>query len=246
MPRLNTEKELQACQSLPFCYLCGQGFDSGVKSNRDHVPPKALFAKDHHERPLVLPAHPQCNGGRSFEDDIIKQLVAALERDQIPSSNKLRLSQATNRQSGEPIVILRTVDLRPIVWRWIRGFHAALYREYLPNDSSVLHAVHLPFAVGEIRDSTVVLLTPREQQYSFARELTRSRQARIFDQIVCYSGKCTYECVWTLSDAGQPFCVFALNIYEWHRWWPGQEPQGCVGAYVSPTGRPPGAARLRG
>lgn len=38
---------------------------------------------------------------------------------------------------GDGVGAVLNVDLDGAVWRWVRGFHAALYREYLPVVASI-------------------------------------------------------------------------------------------------------------
>ncbi len=45
MPELITERDLQSVRHPNFCYQCGKAFEKGDDTTRDHVPPKAIFAK---------------------------------------------------------------------------------------------------------------------------------------------------------------------------------------------------------
>jgi hypothetical protein len=56
MPALVSRAERQAVSALPFCYLCGIPFENGEARHADHVPPKAIFAKQDRD-PLVLASH---------------------------------------------------------------------------------------------------------------------------------------------------------------------------------------------
>jgi hypothetical protein len=60
MVSLLNQKGFQAVQNLPFCYLCGKDFVKADTINRDHLPARSLFAKEHRE-PLCLPTHVACN-----------------------------------------------------------------------------------------------------------------------------------------------------------------------------------------
>jgi hypothetical protein len=75
---LDNQWALRPIQWLPFCYLCGRTVEDGEATNRDHVPPSAIFAVADRNFPLILRTHTTCNGDRSGEDAIIGQLVSVL------------------------------------------------------------------------------------------------------------------------------------------------------------------------
>ncbi|GEP59662.1 hypothetical protein RSO01_68280 [Reyranella soli] len=123
------------------------------------------------------------------------------------------------------------IDVKGAVWRWIRGFHAALYKEHL--DDRALHAIEVPFADGEIVDGNVRLSAIREQRPYFVEVIKMNRDAQRLDRINSNAGAVTYECVWGQMDDHAPWlCVFALDIYDWRDL--GEERlghRGCVGCY---------------
>jgi hypothetical protein len=74
MASLLTHKDLQAVRDLSFCYLCGNQFDPNDQVNRDHVPPKSIFAR-HDRRPLTLRTHVDCDSAHKRTDEKIGQLA---------------------------------------------------------------------------------------------------------------------------------------------------------------------------
>ena len=63
-------------QKLPpgtFCYLCGNPIADGEEWNRDHVPPRRLFAKrvrqQHSPQLDSLPTHTACNTAYASDED---------------------------------------------------------------------------------------------------------------------------------------------------------------------------------
>lgn len=78
MASILTQKELRDAGRLDFCYLFGDRFEASSKRSSDHVPPKAIFAKEDRDPPLILPTHHKCNQKRSGEDELIGQIVALL------------------------------------------------------------------------------------------------------------------------------------------------------------------------
>jgi hypothetical protein len=123
------------------------------------------------------------------------------------------------------------------VWRWVRAFHAALYREFLPEDTRL--ALHLPVPSGSGTQDRLRVDGIHQQQYLFAEIVKKNRIARCLDRVECYNGQCVYECVWVQMDGGAWACVFALNIYNWAVLGDKRLPtRGCVRLYQPETGRP--------
>jgi len=236
---LTTHKELQEVQNLPFCYLCGQGLGLSEDTNRDHVPPSGLFALADRDPPLILPTHCQCNQKRSREDQVIGQLVGVLHGRKVnPPHNKLRVSVGQFKE-GSPTAAVRDLDIKEIIRRWVRGFHAALYRESLPPDA--VFATYPPLPEGRHVGDQITFVPVPEVFVKFVEELKRNRAVRTLDRIVSRNGKCRYECVWSQADDGRWICVYCLDLYNWielgdvHNF----TARGCVGIYRPPLGDVP-------
>lgn len=126
MVSLLRQTDYQKVQNLPFCYLCGCQFIEGDNQNRDHVPPECVFAPLDRE-PLWLPAHTACNSAYHLVDEKIGQLIA-LRYGKVPrqaAHRKLKFALSRRRNLGAVV----NLDIDAGVWRWIAGFHAALYRQ---------------------------------------------------------------------------------------------------------------------
>jgi hypothetical protein len=236
---LSTLKALRTVRNLSFCYLCGGPLENRNQTNRDHVPPSGVFAAKDRDLPLILPTHPQCNQRRSPEDQAIGQLVGVLHGRAVNQThNKLRV--AVDRfDDGNSLAVLSDIDLRQIIRRWIRGFHAALYNEFLPGDASF--ATYIPLPEGK-RDGDKIKYVPFPEALSkFVGELKRNRAARNMDRIVCRNGKCRYECVWSQADNGRWICIYCLDIYNWINLGDTKNfpARGCVGCYRRPSGGVP-------
>lgn len=244
MVRITTQKDLQSCGRLAFCYLCGKPFTDGEKQDRDHVPPRTIFLSGDRIDPLVLPVHAVCNQGESREDELVGQFVSALHQ-KLPSPKRQRLKFITGRlkPDGQPFAFTANVPLAHIVWRWVRGFHAALYREYLPESNK--NFVRVPFPSGR-RDGEKLIGDPILPQHSFVpEEIKKNRIAKNLDVLSCCNGKCCYESVFVCADNGDPMCFWALRIYDWEklaeqRW---VRSHGCIGGYLPPSGFPKGASK---
>ncbi len=240
MPKLCTQHTLQTVQKLSFCYLCGKGFDGRADQTRDHVPPRSIFASQDRITPLILPTHPKCNEARSSDDEIIGQLVAAFHG-KYPKPEKMRLDvrvvETANTRSR--FAGLVGTNLHNVLSRWIRGFHSALYSEYLPNETR--NYIHLPFPSGNISKHNQVIMDEILPQHQlFVEEIKKNRIAKTLDRIVCYNGQCIYECFWMTTDDGQSICIFALKVYNWCALADTDNftKRGCVGMYMPVKGRP--------
>lgn len=239
MPRITTQRELREKQLLDFCYLCGRKFDTDYNRNRDHVPPSSLFLTKDRDTPLILPTHAECHKPRSVEDKEIGQLIQLLHG-RIPSERDmhLRIDSVKSTQYEDPLIGVRDLEFQMIVWRWIRGFHAALYNHYLPATTE--GTMQAPFPGGKPLHNGKVIDEILPQQLKFVEDLKKNRLASNTDLIICRAGNCKYECFWSHLNDGRPICVFGLQIYNWedlgdiHHF----PKRGCVGLYISNLGIP--------
>jgi hypothetical protein len=233
MPSLISAKQLEHAWDPGFCYLCGRAWSDGDACNRDHVPNKSIFANGDRNPPLILRVHECCNTFHSSEDEAIGQLVSLLHRDNPTSrdARKLNAFPYYHAETGEMAAVVEGLPLWRIIARWVRGFHAALYREPLPSYDG---AVYPPFAGTD--DLEVIPPIDRIVP-KFVELMKRNRAAGTLDRIVCFNRKCRYECVWTRLDDGRSMCVWALDINDWKRL--GETPlhpaRSCTGYYTFAT-----------
>lgn len=239
MPELIAEDDLREVQRLPFCYLCGEAFTSAEHITRDHVPPKSIFAKEDRTCPLILPSHRSCNEHQSVSDKVIGQLIA-VQHGRYPSSQRdvhLKISVLQDTKSDESLAGIRDTDLKGAISRWMKAFHSALYRVPLPVNTR--NAIHPPMPAGELKDGRLVFEQMLIQQPLFVELIKKNRAAKRLDRVVCYNGKCVYECTWERMDDGSWSCIFALNIYDWRSLGNAAQGQrGCVGWYQPRSGIP--------
>lgn len=235
---LTTQNELRTARNLKFCYLCGKPFAEDVKPNRDHVPPKRLFAEADRTPPLILPTHDTCNNVQSSYDEQVGQLVSLLWRESPGPKDVSSLRLSMHAPDGMvPFGAVEALNLRSIIARWLKGFHAALYREFLPR---VNGAIHEPFPGGDTPGEDATL---HASQGVFVREIKKNRAAGRVDRIHPYNGQCLYECTWSQLDDRRPICVWALDLYGWHRLGdPNYQQRSCVGWYEATNGIPDGAS----
>lgn len=230
-------RDFQAVRYLPFCYLCGRDFTENDDCDGDHVPPKTVFAKAD-RFPLVLKTHRTCNNAHHLLDEKMGQLIG-LKRGYRPSDPKHRHLHI--RSDGNVGAVIN-VDVHGAIRRWIRGFHAALYRQPFPLP--MRGALEAPFPNMRMASGSIGPDVVRPQHRAFVEAIKLNRAKRNVDRIVSNNGKMRYECVWAQADNNGPWlCIYALDIYAWKDLGdPRFAQRGCAGFYHLPNGStPPGA-----
>jgi hypothetical protein len=179
MVALSNQKDFRAVQDLPFCYLCGKEFVPNDVTDRDHVPPKKLFAATDRQPALILKAHKACNSGQSHTDNKMGQLLK-LKRGVVPSNPGDRILEfALFPMQGMGAV--RNVEIDEAVWRWIRGFHAALYRQPFPDRR--FGALVTPFPRAQQSGQSVRIEDIRPQHLKFVETIKANRARNNLDRI---------------------------------------------------------------
>ncbi len=232
MIQLIHPKEFQSVSNLPFCYLCGKVFLKEDIRNRDHIPSRKVFHTNDRNPPLILKTHEKCNHSYSVEDKKIGQLIG-----RIYGKNPTIRDQALNFEKHfGGLESLTNLNIESAVWRWIRGFHAALYRIPLIDAGGKLE---LPLQVADINSDGLSFPKIVEQHPLFVEIIKRNRLLQNLDRITSNNNKLIYECVWILDEdhSNRWFCVFALNLYDWKKLGArvaNLPEKGCVGIYYMP------------
>jgi hypothetical protein len=245
MPALHVHKHFQKVRKLSFCYLCGRTFEEGDEIDGDHVPPRAAFnARDRHPA-LKLSTHKACNASFSVQDRQVAQLIA-MRRREYPKSPRDHALEFVQYLGG--LVALENLNVDAAIWRWIRGFHAALYQQPVPNGLQPV-SIQTPFPRGEKTSSGGVAIRPILQQHVLVVEtIKRNRAAGNLDSIVAFNAKLRYEAVWCKADSGAVHAsFFAVDIYDWKDLGSHTADipsRGCVGIYILPDGSVPEGAAL--
>ena len=202
------------------------------------MPPKTVFSPRDRQPPLKLKTHKSCNESLSVDDNKIGQVIA-LRRGEKPKSKKNKaLKFIRHTQLG--IASLVNLNIERAIWRWIAGFHAALYREPIIGARV---SIQTPFPKGEMNRGQVIFEPVHPQHSMFVSHIKRNRIDDNLDRLTSNNGKLVYECVWGQFDEDtQWFCMFALDIYDWKDLSPHTEAipaRGCAGYYISPSGLVP-------
>lgn len=236
---LDSQRLLRTVQRLPFCYLCGTPFKEGDDCDRDHVPPETIFLPEDRE-PLILRTHRVCNGSYNKVDELIGQLIALRYGKVPPRRNRhLRIQVSPDLERGA----VTNINIDQAVWRWVAGFHAALYKESLFHSS--MRSLVVPFPKGQNRNGKVIIDPLLPQHPFFVEQIKTNRACNNLDRVVSNKGKMRYECFWMQVDGnGSWMCIFALDIYDWKDLGrtPGHPARGCAGCYVTMSREVPAKA----
>jgi hypothetical protein len=214
--------------------LCGKAFEASDEKNGDHLPPKSIFHADHRDDPLILPTHTACNNDYRLVDEKIGQLIAHLYEKIPRGPERLKIS----RFSSLGLTAVTNLDIDGAIWRWISGFHAALYREPATDIRDKCSLV-TPFPKAQIGDDRIVFDPIKPQHHAFVQAIKDNRARENLDEIRCNKGKCVYQCVWQQAvNNGLWMCFFALNLYDWKDLGKTkvQPARGCAGCYVLSSG----------
>ncbi|MDJ0708922.1 MAG: hypothetical protein QNJ14_00960 [Woeseiaceae bacterium] len=212
MPSLSVHKDFQRVRDLKFCYLCGKEFNADDDTDHDHVPAKTTFnVRDRRQNVLKLKTHRDCNSSQSVDDKKAGQLIAPRRGEGPRSARDQALALRAYRGLG---VAVENLNVDAAVWRWVKGFHAALYDEPLVGNQ---YALLTPFPRADVlSDGRPRVRAIREQDLIAVDVVKTNRAFGNLDSIVAYNRKLRYECVWCQADDGVRWlCCFGLDIYDW-------------------------------
>lgn len=240
--KIISQKQLREHGVPDFCYLCGEELEGSRLINRDHCPPKGLFApRDRENFPIILRTHEECNSHWKEADELIGIVTDALHtRDKSQDHAYTRRLRAEAVRIGKDLAAsVSNLPLAPMAARIVRGLHALLYKEFLPID--VRSKFHVPLPEVDLGSKRMVL--PLPQTFAFSEVIRKSLVSKTADVVRAYNGQFMYACTWTHLDDGRPFCIVAFDIYTFHQLSPSVRdfPKAFIGMYV-PGRRPVGAA----
>ncbi len=230
---IRTQAEAQAARKATrFCYLCGEQLrspgDTRSRITNDHIIPKAVLlpSRDHGDWPFILRVHATCHGQKnSVADDILTPWHRVMSGDsEIYNRQDVavvrKVCTPLNQQDGLLPATPVSIDTRipDGVWNWVRGFHAGLFAEYLPNDTRQHAFLPMPQeflytterGTGRRMPGLSVSQMQRQRELILQAIELVSHDGRA-NTVEFWSGRCTYKAMWLrVSDHFQ--CWWALCV----------------------------------
>ena len=125
---------------------------------------------------------------------LIPRVVVGSKRS--PAMNlRPRLHRSERQEALEPHngSLLEGINLRGIIARCVKAFHAALYRQYLPRN--IRNWFDPPTLPGIKKNGKILFEETKVQFPLFVSTIKKNRKAGKVDRISCFNDKCFYECV---------------------------------------------------
>ena len=163
------------------CYLCGDVIGSSEEWNRDHVPPRAIFAssvrKEHNPNLDSLVTHTGCNSSHQLDEEYFIVSLAGLLGTRTASAVMGDIRKKASEGSlgplirevlsrfgkvigpnGERTYTYDTVRVERALWKIVRGLYTLLTGEVLPEGrKAVIWLVQPGDPPGEVRESGLTL-----------------------------------------------------------------------------------------
>ena len=240
--RILSQEEMQVTRrSIAFCYLCGEDLPPcnkpGVRQQiiGEHVIPRSLLGNVPKNQtrtwPIKLDVHHQCEQlGKQKVDNWLKlfQEMHTKPSDKWPKPGHLRNmpispSQVIQRQTGNAVPAFSgCTELFEGVWRWIRGLHAALYLQFLPED--LWHRSLPPVPACSIQSGGPTLENTETDSKWILITMRLAESLDKWDGITTWRGAVQYRCVWwqtaTATEKRNWKCCWTLSfphLAEWSR-----------------------------
>lgn len=240
--RILSQKEMRdARKGIVFCYLCGKDLPPRGERGRpkqvigEHVIPRSLLGgapKGQREGWAVeLDVHRACEQSMKQNADHWLKLLQDMHTK--PQSDWAKPGHLRNLPLHRSLLIHRPTgqavpgfsglgELFEGVWRWIRGLHAALYREFLP--SNVRHFPYPPVPAFSSQESGPTFEETETQSYLVRASIDLAESLGKWDGVTAWGGAARCRCVWwqCTSIKGSPnwMCFWTLSfprLEEWSR-----------------------------
>lgn len=240
--RILSQKEMQdARQTIAFCYLCGKDLPPRGEPGRrkqligEHVIPRTLLGNAPESQAeawaVVLDVHRACEESTKQRADHWLKLLQDMHVKPASEWAKpghvrdmpIRPSLLIHPQTGTAVTTFTGLgDLFAGVWRWIRGLHAALYREFLLPD--VWHFSYPPVPACSSQESGPTIEDTETQSHLIRSSIGLAESLGKWDGITAWGGAARYRCTWWQCAAlkGKPnwICFWTLSfprLEEWSR-----------------------------
>ncbi len=223
----------EARRAVGFCYLCGKELPKKRHSATvgEHVIPKKLLgtlpSTLNECWPIELDVHPECEDRMKQEKDHYLKLFQELNtkpRCDWASPEQVRKIPISPRRvhlsDGSSWAAFEMGELLEGAWMWIRGIHAAIYREFLPPD--VPSHVFPPVPSFSSSPDGPSLKEAEEISHLTRSVIQLGLNIDKWDGVVAWGGAVQYHCIWYPLATPQGMqgwlCCWTLTIpglLEW-------------------------------
>jgi hypothetical protein len=212
--RILSHKQMRDTRErIGFCYLCGENLPSRDKPGYrqeiigEHVIPRSLLgdipAKHPQAWAVELNVHRKCEqSGKQHVDHWLKLLqevhVKPADRWAKPGhlgNLPIYPSQVIRPDTGEILPAFSGCrELFEGVWRWIRGMHASLYLQFLPDN--IRHFSYPPVPVCSSQSSGPTIEETETQTHLILSIISHAESQDKWDGITAWCDLVRYRCVW--------------------------------------------------
>ncbi len=118
--------------------------------------------------------------------------------------------------------------------RWLNGSYVVCTPSFIGISCREAFAKTMHIPLPEADTTTGRYIQPLDQAFVFGGAIRRALLTSSADTVTAYNGKFRYASVWSHLSNGEPFCIFAFDIYAFHYLSPPVEnfPRVFVGSYV--------------
>ncbi len=218
---------------MAVCYLCGAALPS-IDSVRqqEHVVPEALYGaqptKAEDRWKIWLWTHGACDRDRKSKDD---HVVIQFHRAHAARGRRARKGDArtilkrtvpVSCSDQSPAIGILAAEMRRAPWKWVRGIHAALYGEFLPEQTWRVMIPPVPsFAKLDLKSVEEQLEREKFVADGIIDRLAAGIRTRSEDGVFAWGRKVRFQCVWSRDDQVKypPWrCFWSIDypgVLEW-------------------------------
>lgn len=264
--RIENQKEMQQARAATsFCYICGAMLPKrgpGYKRQviGEHVIPQALLgnspAHSADRWAVELDVHPGCEqDDKRLTDNLLSllQQMSTKPGQDWPAFGQLRsdlrLRPIKLVVEGEDVPAFSNVGhVLAGCWTWIRGLHAALYNEPLPEEAPHLDLppvpafyIKIPVSLGDVEGISVIV----------RQVVDMGTRKGKWDGVDAWGKQVTYRCVWHHKQPGHKIsgwvCFWTLSFpgtEDWSKSVLGEGSERPWHGFYAPEKLPDGASFL--
>lgn len=214
-------KLFKSLDQAAFCYLCGRRLGADTNNDEDHIIPKGMVK---HNKPTtgawlpMLPVHGKCHDEiKRTDEDAVLLHEAFVSRGQVvrPEIRRTGIRLVASDIPGVDTIGIKGASMFAACKTWIQGFHAFLYREWLPP---LFSEDKWRFISPGLTEGTEHDIQELEDCKAAAHLMLHAAKLNGgYDGFRCWGDQVQYITTWPRQSVrGVQYCVWSL-------WLPGTE-----------------------